>query len=40
MRFLLGLNDEDVNGVAAYSPRLRGLGRDRKAMRSDGVVVD
>lgn len=40
MRFVRSFDDNDIRAVADYLSRLRGPGRDRKAMRDDGVVVD
>ena len=40
VRFLKSFETSDINAVADYLSRLKGPGRDRKAMRDDGTVVD
>jgi len=40
VRFLKSFETGDINAVADYLSRLKGPGRDRKAMRDDGTVVD
>lgn len=40
MRFMRSFELGDIHAVADYLSRLQGVGRDRKRMRDNGVVVD